>query len=405
MEKPNLPVAVDPAQFNVSAEMAQDLTKGLEQIKSEKAELIKEYDRILKLDINDPETWAAARQVRLKIRDNRTKGIAVWHKNKKEIFLRGGQFIDAIKRDEADENQRMEANLEEIEKHEEILRKKELDQRMEKRMPLIEPYKEFIPVGVNIREILDDDFEKLLNGARLQYEAEQERLRKEEEERLENERLDQVERERLIKVSPFALFVTESPDLRNISDEDFERYFNLLQKAKSDYDAEQEKIRAENERLRKEAEEKEKNLKILRNREQLLIHNKFSFDGDCYYVGEFKRLDRGTILSLTENAFNDIVKAGRKEADRIEAERQAELKAEREKQAKLEAEAKERQAELERKQKEAEKLAKAPVKKQLTAWVEQFALPETNATHELRTEIEQKFEAYKNWAKTQINNL
>lgn len=383
MENSNLPVAVDPAQFNVSLEMAADLTKGLEQIKSEKSELIKEYDRILKLDINDPETWSEARKVRLKIRDNRTKGIAVWHKNKKEIFLRGGQFIDAIKRDESDENQRMEANLEEIEKHEEILRQKELDKRMEKRIPLIEPYKEFIPIGINIREILDDDFEKLLNGAKMQFDAKIEAERKAEEERIAKEKSIALHNERKEMILPYwdfvpiVLGINNTPrnefDFSTFTESEWEERLEYSVKEKEKYEAEQARIKSENERLKKEAEAKEKALQAEREK-------------------------------------------ARKEAEALKAKRQAELKAERDKQAKLEAELRakreaeekaeaERLAEIEKQKKEAEELAKAPVKKQLNAWVDLFSLPETNVNHNLKNEIEQKFEAFKKWSKNQINNL
>lgn len=104
------------------------------------------------------------------------------------------------------------------------------------------------------------------------------------------------------------------------------------------------------------------------------------------------------------------------EADRIEAENQAKLKAEREAKEKLEAELKakkeaEIKAETERKEaeekarKEAEKLAKAPVKKQLNIWVDSFELPPFITEHEKANEIFNKFEAFKNWAKKEIENL
>ena len=104
------------------------------------------------------------------------------------------------------------------------------------------------------------------------------------------------------------------------------------------------------------------------------------------------------------------------EADRIEAENKALLKAEQEKKAKLEAELKakleaEQKAETERKQAEAkakieaEKLQKAPLKKQLTIWVESFSIAEINIENEKKTLIKEKFEAFKKWAKNEIENI
>ena len=56
-------------------------------------------------------------------------------------------------------------------------------------------------------------------------------------------------------------------------------------------------------------------------------------------------------------------------------------------------------------EKEAEKLAKAPVKKQLTIWVDTFELPVTNVDNEVSKAIIEKFNAYKNWAKGEIEKL
>ena len=57
------------------------------------------------------------------------------------------------------------------------------------------------------------------------------------------------------------------------------------------------------------------------------------------------------------------------------------------------------------KEKEAKELAKAPVKKQLSVWVNSFELPNTEVENELSKEIRDKFEAFKKWSLTQINNL
>jgi membrane protein involved in colicin uptake len=136
---------------------------------------------------------------------------------------------------------------------------------------------------------------------------------------------------------------------------------------------EQERIRQENERLKAEAEAMEKELAIERKR-----------------VEEERKAAEA---------------AAKAERDALEAAR---LAAERELQAKKDAEAKaerERMAEVERQRKEAEKLAKAPIKKQLTVWVDSFAIASPSISHPVSTEINNKFEAFKAWAKTQIENL
>jgi len=54
---------------------------------------------------------------------------------------------------------------------------------------------------------------------------------------------------------------------------------------------------------------------------------------------------------------------------------------------------------------EAVKLAKAPIKEQLTKWVESFELPKTDLYNDTELEIKEKFEAFKKWSLTQVNNL
>lgn len=105
-------------------------------------------------------------------------------------------------------------------------------------------------------------------------------------------------------------------------------------------------------------------------------------------------------------------KALEKEREKAEAERKIEAdkqKAIQDKKdaeiAKLKAEKEKEAKELIAKDKEAKELAKAPVKKQLSVWVNSFELPNTEVENELSKEIKDKFEAFKKWSLTQINNL
>jgi hypothetical protein len=369
----NLALIIDPKEFGVEENQAKELMANLPQLKEERSILEQQYSLIIKMDIEDPSTSKKAQELRKLIKNNRTKGIEVWHKNAKDYFLKGGQFVDAIKRKEIAINEKMEDDLEQIEKYAELKEQKRLDELEAIRIETLQPYSEFVPFGANLRIISDEDFNKILNGAKLQYEAKIQSEKKAEEERLENERLENVERERRIKISPFNQFVTQQADLRNISDDEFDTYFALLQKAKSNYEAEQEKIRKENERLKKDAEAKEKALELEREK-------------------------------------------ARKEAAELEAKRQKEIQAEREKQAKLEAALKaKRDAEIEAEnkrvaeelevKKKAEQLAKAPVKEQLSHWVNTFNIAEKPNNQQLAIEIEAKFNSFKNWALNQIKAL
>lgn len=227
------------------------------------------------------------------------------------------------------------------------------------------------------------------------------RWKEETAKRFEAEQKELKIQQRMVKVSKIAPEMERS-EFENMSDETFEIFFAGIEKAYNDKieaerKAEEERIakekaeaearelqRLENERLKAEAEKREKEIEAERKANE---------------------------LKLAE----ERAKA-KAEADRIEAENKAILKAEQEQKAKLEAELKakleaEQKAENERKQaerkakEEAEKLQKAPLKKQLTIWVESFSIAEINIENEKITLIKEKFEAFKKWAKNEIENI
>ena len=365
-------VKVNPIEFGLDEKKAVEITSGLTQILEERKTLSEMYSEVINLEITK-ENLDKFRELRLKIRDNRTKGIEQWHKVNKEFYLRGGQFVDAIKKKEIAENERMESNLMENEKFFERQEEKRIEELKIKRVELCQLYSEFIPLSIDLGSLSDEDFNNLLNGAKLQYDSKIEQLKKEEEARIENERLNKLEQDRRFELAPFAQFINESPKLREMEEKEYQLLLNSLAEAKLSYEKEQEKIKLENERLKKEAEEKENALQIEREE-------------------------------------------AKKEQEKLEKQRLAELQIEKDKQAKLEAELKAKKdadlkAENERLEAEklakiqADKLAKAPIKKQLTIWVDSFNLPNKNVENELSKDIELKFEAFKKWAKTQIDNL
>lgn len=240
------------------------------------------------MDIENPETAKIARELRLKIRDNRTKGIDVWHKTTKDFFLKGGQFVDAIKRVEIAVNQRMEENLESIEKYFENKEKERKAKLNEERLSILEPYSEFVPFGINFGEISEELFASIKSVANAK---------------------------------------------------------------KVDYEAEQERIRVENEKLA--AEKAELEAKAKKEREE-------------------------------------------------KAALEAELQAKKEAEAKA---LKELAEKAEKERIEVEKLAKAPIKKQMSAWVNSFELPTTKIQNEKVDLIKQKFESFKNWSLKEIEGL
>jgi hypothetical protein len=330
---------VNASEFGIEESKAGELMGNLPQIKDERSVFESQFKEILTLDIEDISTSKKARELRLKIKENRTKGIEVWHKNAKEFFLKGGQFVDAIKRMESSINTRMEDSLEEIEKYFEIKEANRKTKLSNDRILELQKYYEFVPMGINFGEISEEEYSKIFNGAKLQYEA-------------------KVEQERIAEEQRVA---AEKAELARIAEE------KRIQEEKI------EAQRIENERLRKEADEREA-------------------------AAEKERKEQAELLAKQQA-----------EADaKIQAEREAREKAETEIRLKKEAEEAAEQQRLrdeETSRKELERLAKAPIKKQLAVWVNSFYAPESPVKNEVSELISQKFDAFKKWAQDEIEKL
>lgn len=223
------------------------------------------------------------------------------------------------------------------------------------------------------------------------------RWKEETAKRFEAEQKELKIQQRILKISKYAPELDRS-NFEAMSDEAFDLFYNGVEKqynekieaerkaeeeriAKEKAEAEErERIRLENVRLKAEAEAKEKQLQEERAKAE----------------AERKILE--------EQAKKEREEMERK-AQEERAKQEAILKAEKEARQKLEAEKlAEEQAKLQAK-KEAGKLEKAPVKQQLSSWVNSFELPNTSVKNDLSNEIKAKFEAFKKWSLTQINNL
>ena len=367
---------VNQSKFGIQESSVKTLIGNLPEIKTERDELVKEFNSVVKLDIEDKSTSKIARELRLKIKDNRTKGLEVWHTKSKEFFLKGGQFIDAIKREESAINKEIEDKLSEIENYFEIKEKERKAKLNAERIEMLEPYNSFVPIGLNFGEISEDEFQKVLNGAKLQYNQMIEEEEKAEKERIrlaEIERLNSIRRELAM---PYYFFWSENEKQINCgeqSEDEFSVFLERIKKAKSDDDLEQEEIRKENVRL---AEEKRK-------------------------AGEKAKKEREEVERQLEQQRKEQEEAIRKEREK-QAELEAQLEAKRK--SELEAENKRIKEEQEKK-KEAERLAKAPIKNQLNTWVNSFEIPETNVDNDVSKLIKEKFNAFKDWSLTQVEKL
>ena len=233
------------------------------------------------------------------------------------------------------------------------------------------------------------------------------RWKEETAKRVEAERKEIETQKRMIQVAKFNSDLHRS-EFENMSSEMFDLFLSGIEKTYNDKieaeriaeearlaaieadRLERERIKAENERLAAEAAEKEKQLQA-------------------------ERAEAARKQKEIEDAAREAQRIANEKAAKERAEAEKVLQAERAKQAALEAELKAKQdaeiaakkeaerIEAERKAAEA-KAAKAPIKTKLNLWVDSFVLPEfeQNATAE---DIKAKFEAFKRWAKTEVEKI
>lgn len=365
---------VNPTDYGIEKTKANELVGNLPQITAERALLEAQYNEVVQMDIEDKSTSQKAKELRSLIRDNRTKGIIPWHKTTKEVFLRAGQFIDALKNKEIAVNERMEETLEQIEKHQAIKEAKEKEERVNARLKELYGFSENDQQTdkMIVENMTDEQFQGYLKTVKLQY-----RTKIEEQERLEKEKAEEAlihligfRREK--ELAPYQNFTANIVDLNSfelgkLSDVEYAGILEKLKAAKTDYDAKQEEIRLENERLKKAAQEREE------------LTKKRALELRPYVI--FIRDYQGLIDSPEEayqKEFADVKIAAEAQWKR-DHEILKQQEAEKQRLAKLEADQAAQKAKEEAEKKAATKALKAPDKEKLLALstqIKNLALPE-----------------------------
>jgi hypothetical protein len=357
-------VKLDYKEFGIEETKAKEIASQFQPMLDKMVELETEANEVFSLDINDKEASKKAKEVRLKYVKVRT-GTAEIHKNQKAFYLSAGRYVDGFKNVQSFASQGIEDKLEAIEKHAENLEKERISKLQESRLVLVSEYTDDVVI-MDLGNMEDEVFEGFLNLKKTQKSEREEAVRLAEEKRIEEEKAE-----------------TERLRLKAIEDE---------------------KIRKENEKLKADAESKE--LLIKDRNDKLRPYIKYIRDYDKVLNLEQKDFDL-ELKNLNTEAIETI---------KLEEEQRLEREKESEKTEKLEAELKAKQlaeaqeigrknAEILAKQKEADKLAKAPVKNQLNAWVDSFEISQTRIENETSILINEKFNAFKSWAKSEIEKL
>lgn len=314
------------------------------------AEWERKASELVIIDISQKDEMKLAREGRLFLKDKRI-AVEKTRKQLKEASLREGQTIDAIAKVLTNLITPIEKDLEEKEKFAEIQEAKRIETLKDARTRELEPYIEFVPYGLNLGTMDEDNYSKVLSGAKLQKQAKEEAELKAEQERIAFEKLVKQRKEREIELlnidgvksnpnNTFTLTNEENPDFSNVIDfkdildcdaEKFQSYkYEFLATADANK-AYREKLKAEKERLQKEAEE----------RERQLAEERAKAEAERKAIEEKARKEREEherILLIEREKQSKLEAERRAEQARIEAERlEAERKAAAEKRTKEEA--------------------------------------------------------------------
>jgi hypothetical protein len=295
------------------------------------------------LEVGNPEHVEKAKRARIELGRMRSKADAQKKADKEKILVRG-RYVDGLFNVTNGYITMTQERAKEIEEHAARVEAERIAKLQAERSALVAEWSEVeIP---NLGEMSEVVFTNLLAGMKAAKEAAIEAERKAEEQRQAEA---EAERQRIAEQA------------------------------------------AENARLKAEAEAREKQVAEERAKAEA---------------------ERKAIEAKAEQERKAAEEKAAAERAKIEAERKAEAEArakvEAELQAKKDAEAK---AEADRiaaeKKAEAERIkaAKAPIKVKLNAWVDSFTLPATDVDTDASKVITEKFNAFKAWAKTQVENV
>jgi len=153
-----------------------------------------EFNDIIKLPIEDAETSAKAKALRLKYVKVRT-GTAEIHKQQKAFYLSAGRFIDGWKNTQLFASQGIEEKLEGIEKYQEMLEEKRIEALQRERQEALAPYDVENVEQLALGMMTDEIWNNFILGMKTSHEQKVAAEKKAEEDRIALEKKEAAERE------------------------------------------------------------------------------------------------------------------------------------------------------------------------------------------------------------------
>lgn len=412
-------------------------------------------------DANQVQLMKDARQARLMLKEIRVNADKM-RKTLKEDSLRYGKAVQGVYNVIEYLIAPIEQHLEKQEKFVEIQEAERKAKLKLQREDELRVYAQYVPFGIDLANMTDEDYQKVFSGAKLQFEAAIEAKERAEKERTEREAAIKLHNERKNTIILFWSFLTDSQkalDFSTISENEFSMILENSKSQKADYDRKQIEIKAENERLKAEKERKEKRnselnpyITFIRDYDAILNLNDADYEKEFLSIVEeakqhlaevgrqmeirmnlaisflkevgFKLVEHGYSAIryqhfIGENHYNQLesdreleeFKSSVLKTRELELQKIKNAKLEKELQAKKDAEAKAlaEKERAERAEKAAQrKLAKAPDKDKMQLAIDSLTLSFDVKDEESKItsqKIVAQFESFKSWAKSEIEKL
>lgn len=363
--KGEISLVINPADYGVAVDKAVVIEGSFLELTVERDLLRDEYAQVIK-QAKTPTSCKQAKDLSKRIGKNRTKTVATY-KVEKEVYLRGGQFIDALRNRDVRTNTLMEAELDEFAEHFDKIEELRLAKLATDRELELRTYTESIPAGLGM--MLDEVYSFYLSGAKKAFDDKEEAARIIEENRVAKELADKIEADRLAGITA---------------------------QAKIDADKKQAELEAELAAQKVIADKKEAELAIERKAAADLL-KKQQDDADLLAEETAKATkiaeERLAAVIASEKIKSDKLLAdlAKIEADKVAEKALADAKIEADKIA-------------------SDKLLAAPDKEKLLLWIKGLSFDSVSVSENTRAEsiandIKNKFNSFKGWAETQINVL
>ena len=241
-------------ELEVAPEQSKTLLDGFGNLFIEAHKLVAKAKGIKVTSEDQVEEMAEAKSLRIKLMKVRTEAEKI-KKAIKEPYLRGAQASQDIYNDIRDITKPEEERLMEQEKFAELAEAKRVEERHTKRVEKLSLYVADVSV-YTLREMDDVTFDGLVIDCKTVFDAKIDASKREEKAKIDQEKKEKLYHDRKIILAPYSDFTDISKLTVETNVTDYEEIVSLAQVSKNTYEENQEKIRLENEKLKKEADEK-----------------------------------------------------------------------------------------------------------------------------------------------------